>query len=108
VTLVVALLLALYVLDEPWGLVAVVGAIFLEVGEVFFWFWYSRRRRVQVGAETLIGLEGVVVTPCRPRGQVRLQGELWDARCDAGAAAGARVTVVGREGLTLAVEAALP
>jgi membrane-bound ClpP family serine protease len=108
VTLVVALLLALYVLDDPWGAIVVVGAIFVEIGEVFFWFWYSKRRRVQVGAETLIGLEGVVVTPCRPRGQVRLQGELWDARCEAGAAAGQRVRVVAREGLTLAVEPALP
>jgi membrane-bound serine protease (ClpP class) len=108
VALVVALFLALFVLPDPWALLVVVGALFLEIGEVFFWFWYTRRRRVQVGAETLIGLEGVVVTPCRPRGQVRLQGEIWDARCDAGAAAGERVRVVGREGLTLAVEAALP
>jgi membrane-bound serine protease (ClpP class) len=106
VALVVALLLAFFVLDEPWDLLVVVGALLLEIGEVFFWFWYTRRRRIQVGAETLIGLEGVVVTPCRPRGQVRLQGEIWDARCEAGAAAGERVRVVGREGLTLAVEAA--
>jgi membrane-bound serine protease (ClpP class) len=106
VALVVALLLAFFVLDEPWDLLVVVGALLLEIGEVFFWFWYTRRRRIQVGAETLIGREGVVVTPCRPRGQVRLQGEIWDARCEAGAAAGERVRVVGREGLTLAVEAA--
>jgi len=106
VALVVALLLAFFVLDEPWDALVVVGALLLEIGEVFFWFWYTRRRRVQVGAETLIGLEGVVVTPCRPRGQVRLQGEIWDARCEAGAAAGELVRVVGRDGLTLAVEAA--
>ena len=104
-TLVVALFLALYVLDDPWDLIVVVGAIFAEIGEVGFWFWYTRRRRVQVGAETLIGLEAVVVTPCTPRGQVRVQGEIWDARCDAGAAAGERVRVVDRAGLTLVVEA---
>lgn len=102
--LVVALFLALYVLDDPWNVIVVVGAIFLEIGEVGFWFWYTKRRRIQVGAETLIGLEAVVVTPLRPRGQVRLQGELWEARCDAGAAAGARVVVRGLEGLTLVVE----
>jgi membrane-bound serine protease (ClpP class) len=106
VTLVVALFLALYVLDEPWSLIVVVGAIFVEIGEVFFWFWYTRRRRVQVGAETLIGLGAVVVTPCRPRGQVRLQGEIWDARCEAGADAGQTVRILAREGLTLVVEAA--
>lgn len=106
--LVVALFLALYVLDDPWGLIVVVGAIFVEIGEVGFWFWYTKRRRVQVGAETLIGQDAIVVTPCRPRGQVRLQGEIWEATCDgdAGARAGERVRVVARDGLTLVVEAA--
>ena len=106
--LVVALLLALYVLPSPWGLVVVVGAIFFEIFEVAFWRWYSKRRGVQVGAETLIGLEGAVVTPCRPQGQVRLQGEIWDARCEAGAGAGERVRVVSRDGLTLLVEPTAP
>jgi membrane-bound serine protease (ClpP class) len=108
VTLVVALLLALYVLDEPWDVLVVVGAIVVEVGEIFFWVWYSKRRRIQVGAETLIGAVGVVVVPCRPRGQVRLQGELWEAWCDAGADRGERVRVVAREGLRLEVVAAAP
>ena len=85
-TLVVALLLA------------------LEVGEIFLWVWYSRRRRVQVGAETLIGMPAIVVTACRPRGQVRVGGEIWDARCAEGSDVGASVRVVGREALTLLVE----
>jgi membrane protein implicated in regulation of membrane protease activity len=104
VTLVVALLLALYVLDRPWDVVVVVGAIVVEVGEIFFWIWLSKRRRPQVGAETLIGAEAVVVTPCQPRGQVRVAGELWDALCDAGAETGDLVRIVGRRGLTLVVE----
>ena len=107
-TLVVALLLALFVLDEPWDVLVVVGALVLEVGEIFFWFWYSKRRRILVGVETLIGAEALVVTPCRPLGQVRIQGELWEATCDSGADTGARVRVVGREGLRLEVEAAAP
>jgi membrane protein implicated in regulation of membrane protease activity len=103
VALVVALLLAFFVLDPPWDVLVVVGALVLEVGEIFFWFWFSRRRSVQVGAETLIGAEGVVVTPCRPLGQVRLGGELWTARCEGGAGSGARVAVEKLEGLTLVV-----
>ena len=102
--LVVALLLAFFVLDGPWDLLVVVGAIALEVGEVFFWFWYSKRRRVQVGAETLIGRIGVVITACRPLGQVRVGGEIWAARCDAGADVGTAVQIDGRDGLTLVVE----
>jgi membrane-bound serine protease (ClpP class) len=104
VTLVVALLLALYVLDGPWDVLVVVGAVLVEVGEIFFWVWLSKRRRPQVGAETLIGAEAAVVTPCRPRGQVRVAGELWDAVCEAGADTGDEVRVVDRRGLTLVVE----
>jgi membrane protein implicated in regulation of membrane protease activity len=43
-----------------------------------------KHRRRAVGAETLIGREAVVTTACRPNGQVRLDGELWEARCEAG------------------------
>jgi membrane-bound ClpP family serine protease len=96
------------VLEEPWDALVVVGALVLEVGEIFFWFWYSKRRRIQAGAETLIGDVGVVAVACRPVGQVRIQGELWEAWCGAGADVGARVRVVGREGLRQEVEAALP
>jgi membrane-bound serine protease (ClpP class) len=56
-----------------------------------------------VGAQTLIGKDAIVSTSCRPRGQVRLAGEVWEAHCDAGAAPGDTVRVVGREALTLLV-----
>lgn len=101
--LVVALLLAFFVLDGPWDVLVVVGALVLEVGEIVFWFWYSKRRRVQVGAETFIGRPAVVITECRPLGQVRVDGEIWAARCDSGADVGTTVRVEGLEGLTLLV-----
>ena len=101
--LVVALLLAFFVLDAPWSVLVVVGAIVLEVGEIGFWFWYSRRRHVQVGAETLIGRPGVVITQCRPLGQVRVGGEIWAARCEIGVDVGTPVRVEGRDELTLVV-----
>jgi membrane protein implicated in regulation of membrane protease activity len=103
VALVVALLLAFFVLDSPWDVLVVVGAIALEVAEIPFWFWYSRRRAAQVGAETLIGRPGVVITACRPLGQVRVDGEIWAARCVSGADVGTAVRVEGRDGLTLLV-----
>ena len=58
----------------------------------------------QVGAETLIGAVAEVVSTCRPDGQVRVQGELWRARCEEGADRGETVRVVDRDGLTLRVE----
>ena len=106
--LVVALLLAFFVLDAPWSVLVVVGALVLEVGEIVFWFWYSRRRNVQVGAETLIGLPGVVITACRPLGQVRVGGEIWAARCESGADIGTAVRVEGRADLTLVVRPTQP
>jgi membrane-bound serine protease (ClpP class) len=101
---VVAVALALFVLPRPWGLVAVIAAAIVELGETWFWVRFSQRRRIQAGAETLIGARAEVVSPCRPTGQVRLVGELWQAWCEAGAEPGEMVRVTGREGLTLLVE----
>jgi membrane-bound serine protease (ClpP class) len=102
--LVGAILLALFVLDPPWEVPVVGAAVAVEAGETFFWIWLSKRRRVAVGAEALIGAKAEVVAPCRPLGHVRVQGELWRARCDAGADVGDVVRVRARDGLTLLVE----
>ncbi len=101
--LAIALLL---VLPSPWNVVAFIVLVPLWVLELFGWNRTTKRHRKAVGAETLIGREAVVSTPCRPRGQVRLDGEIWEARCEAGAATGERVRVTGRDRLTLIVEAA--
>ena len=102
--LIVAILLAVFAVPEPWGLVLVVAAAVVEVGETLFWIRFSQRRRIQAGAETLIGARAQVVTACAPVGQVRVEGELWRARCESGVEPGATVRVVGRDGLTLLVE----
>jgi membrane-bound serine protease (ClpP class) len=101
---VVAVLLALFVIPKPWGLVLVAVAAVVEVGESFFWIHLSRRRRIQMGAETLIGATAKVESECRPLGRVRVQGELWQARCEGGAEVGQEVRIVARDGLTLLVE----
>jgi membrane protein implicated in regulation of membrane protease activity len=101
---VIAVILAVFVVPAPWGLVLVGVAALVEIGETFFWVWLSKRRRIQMGAETLIGAPALVVSPCRPDGQVRLRGELWGARCEAGADPGERVRVLDRDGLILLVE----
>jgi membrane protein implicated in regulation of membrane protease activity len=102
--LVVSLLLAVFVLDEPWNWVAVVVGGTLEFGESWFYVRWSQRRRPQVGVEALVGREAVVASDCRPDGQVRVAGELWRAQCEQGASAGEAVVVTAVEGLTLAVE----
>lgn len=101
-----AILLAVFVLPAPWGLPVILLAAVVEVAETAFWLWYSRRRRARMGPETLIGATAQVVTPCLPLGQVRVQGELWRARCEAGANVGEEVRILALEGLTLVVERA--
>ena len=95
-----ALVLALFVLPSPWGIVAVVVAAVVEIGETGFWIWLSRRRGVQVGPETLIGARGEAVG----EELVRVDGELWQARAAQALTPGERVRVVGREDLVLEVE----
>ena len=106
--LVGAIMLAIFVLPPSWGIAAVVVAAVVEIAETAFWIRLSGRRRARVGAEALIGARAETVTVCRPDGQVRLDGELWQARCPAGADAGAPVRVAAREGLTLVVEPDAP
>jgi membrane protein implicated in regulation of membrane protease activity len=102
--LVVALLLAIFVLDEPLSWVVVVVGGTLEVAESWLYIRWSQRRRPDVGVEALIGRRAIVAADCRPYGQVRVAGELWQARCAAGAAAGDEVLIRSVDGLTLVVE----
>jgi membrane-bound serine protease (ClpP class) len=103
VALVAAILLAIFVLPPAWRLPVVLAGGAIEVGESMFWIWLSKRRRPSVGVEALVGARAIVVTPCRPLGQVRVQGELWQARCDERADPGDEVKVDAVEGLTLVV-----
>jgi membrane-bound serine protease (ClpP class) len=103
VLLVGAILLAVFVLPPVWGLAAVIVAAVVEIAEFFFWIWLSRRRGVQAGREALVGKTARVAAECRPDGKVRVEGELWTARCEAGADVGDSVRVEAVDGLTLEV-----
>jgi membrane protein implicated in regulation of membrane protease activity len=93
VLLVLAVLLAVFWLPTGWGIAVVFAAAVVEVAEVAFWLWYSKRRRVVTGMEALPGARGVVTVPCRPEGQVRVLGEIWRARCEEGAEVGDQIVV---------------
>ena len=100
----ISLLLAVFVLEEPWNWIAVGVGIVLEIGETLFFFWWSKRRKATVGIETLVGRPAIVSVDCRPHGQVRVAGEIWQARCEVGANVGDRVVVSDVDGLLLVVE----
>lgn len=103
---VIAILLAVFVLPAPWGWVAVVLGIAVEVAETIIWMRLLRRHPTSVGSDALIGATARTVTACQPIGEVNVRGETWRARCNAGAAADAPVRIRARDGITLVVEPA--
>jgi membrane protein implicated in regulation of membrane protease activity len=94
------ILLAVFVVPWPWGIVTVVAGGLLDVSESVVLLRWSKRRRSTVGAETLVGRTAVVETPT----QVRVGGELWNARSDGRLSIGDEVVVRGVDELTLEVE----
>jgi membrane-bound serine protease (ClpP class) len=106
VLFVIALLLAIFVLPSPWGVIAVTVALVLDVVEITVGVWYSKRRKAKVGSESMVGATGVALGELRPEGQVRVNGEIWQAQCAAGCDSGAAVVVRAVDGLTLDVEPA--
>jgi membrane protein implicated in regulation of membrane protease activity len=99
-----SLLIAIFLLDPPASYAVVAVGGILEIGESWLFMRWSRRRSPDVGVEVLVGRRAVVATDCMPEGQVRVAGELWQARCDAGASAGDEVVVRAVDGLVLVVE----
>jgi membrane protein implicated in regulation of membrane protease activity len=94
------ILLAVFVLPSPWGIVAVVAGGLLDVAESLALLRWSKRRRAVTGAEALVGQTAVVATPT----QVRIAGELWAARSDRPLMPGEEVVVRDVDGLILRVD----
>jgi len=106
VLVLIALFLAIFVLPSPWGLVAVVVAAVLDIAETGLFIWWSKRRKATVGVDAFVGKVGVASSDLCPQGQVKIRGELWQARCAGGCDAGTRVVVRAVEGLLLVVDPA--
>jgi len=106
VLLFISIVLAVFVLPSPWGLVAVAIGAMGEIAETTLFIWWSKRRRAVVGVESLLGKRGVAVDALWPDGQVRVNGEIWKARCAGGCDPGTAVVVRRIDGLTLEVEPA--
>ena len=99
-------IVGLFVLPDPWGVLAVFAAAVIEVGEVLCWIRFLRRYPVGTGAEGLVGERGEVLVRCAPLGRVRLRAESWNARCEEPLERGEEVRVEAVEGLTLVVAGA--
>ncbi len=102
--LLIAAMVSLFFLPEPWGYVAVGVAAVVEIGEIYFWIQFLGRYRVTTGTEGMVGERAEVVEALSPLGRVRVRGELWAARAEAPAIVGQRMRVTGVDGLTLEIE----
>jgi membrane-bound serine protease (ClpP class) len=106
VILLVAILVAFFLVPMPWSLLILGLGIAGEVGEIVWGRRLARRWRPRTGVEAMVGQTAVAASACRPYGQVRIHGEIWAARCEEGVDAGDRVRVDSVEGLTLTVSPA--
>jgi membrane protein implicated in regulation of membrane protease activity len=104
--LIITLILALLFLPSPWNVLAVALAAVWEVCFAVVGIRWSRRRKSQVGVHTLVGKLGEASTALAPRGQVKINGEIWEARASQNTRAGDTVRVTHVDGLTLVVEPA--
>ena len=104
--LIITLILALLFLPLPWNLVVIGLAAAFEISLAVFGIRYTRRPRIQVGIQTLVGRTAEVITPLSPTGQVKVDGAIWEAHSQEDARTGETVRVTSVDGLTLEVEPA--
>jgi membrane-bound serine protease (ClpP class) len=101
--LLLALVLFIF-LPSPWNAIGGFAGLVLFGFEAAYWQRRVRQQKVQTGVGTLVGATGEVSEPLAPVGQIRVRGELWEARSSSELPPGARVRVIAVHGLTLEVE----
>jgi membrane-bound serine protease (ClpP class) len=88
-----------------------IGVVLLVIAAIAVWLLYAavraQYRRVKTGKEALMGAKGVAVTDIKPKGEIRVLGEFWQATAkDAQISSGQTVEVVGMAGMFLVVKLA--
>ena len=88
---------------------AILAIILLIIAVITVWLFYvgiqAQHKKVKTGKEALIGAKGVAVTDLKPKGEVRVLGEFWQATAkDVAVANGEAVEVVDMEGMFLVVK----
>jgi membrane-bound ClpP family serine protease len=79
----------------------------LIVAFIFYVGVKAQFTRVKTGKEALIGSKGIATSDLKPKGEIRVMGEFWEATAkDTPIAAGQAVEVVGMEGMLLVVKPA--
>ena len=100
--LVIGTAIAVIFFDGIWRVLIIGAVALIEVVEVGIWLKW-RKVRATTGAEGIVGMKGTALTKCRPDGQVRVKGQIWNATCREGADKGDDVVVESLSGLRLTV-----
>ena len=87
------------------GVTLIIVALIVAV--IFYVGVKAQFKRVKTGKEALIGSMGVATTDLKPKGEIRVMGEFWEATAkDSEIVAGQDVEVVGMDGMFLVVKPA--
>jgi membrane-bound serine protease (ClpP class) len=83
--------------------------ILLIMAGIAAWLFYvgikAQNKRIKTGKEALIGATGIAITDLKPKGEVRVLGEFWQATSkDISIANGDPIEVVDMEGMFLIVK----
>ena len=90
-------------------LISVALAMSAIFGFVVYKVAQARRMKVKAGPEQLIGMVGTAISPLTPRGEVKVEGQIWKAEAvGEHVNAGQAVEVVSRMGLILRVKSRQP
>ena len=87
------------------SIAAALFIVALILALIFYEGVKAQFRRVKTGKEALIGAKGIATTDLKPKGEVRVVGEFWEATAkDATIPAGQIVEVVSIDGVYLVVK----
>jgi membrane-bound serine protease (ClpP class) len=87
------------------GITLIIVALIVAV--IFYVGVKAQFIRVKTGKEALIGAKGTATTDLKPKGEVRVMGEFWEATTkETTIAEGQAIEVVGLEGVFLVVKPA--
>jgi len=87
------------------SLAATLFVVALILALIFYKGVEAQFRRVKTGKEALIGARGTATSDLKPKGEIRVMGEFWEATAkDSTIAAGQAVEVVSMEGVYLVVK----
>ena len=77
----------------------------LIVAVIFYVGVKAQFRRIKTGKEALIGAKGIATTDLKPKGEVRVMGEFWEATVkDDEIVKGQAIEVVKMDGMLLVVK----